>query len=81
MGNYLLHSVLPLDWAERNVVVLYPTKGKFLVEALDGIVLWKEGPSDQRYKLYEGNHRFSTWLTNQTPPSLPAVIFIGQSKT
>jgi hypothetical protein len=72
---------LPLDWARRHVQVLFPSSEQFSVSRLDGIVLWDEGelPERKRYQLYEGNHRFSTWLATGTPPSLPTVMFIGRT--
>ncbi len=71
---------LKLDWVIQNVEVLYPSKEKFEVSALKGVVLWKnkESNSSKRYQLYEGNHRISAWLAAQTPNSLSAVIFMGK---
>lgn len=73
---------LPLTWARENVEILYPSEDKFEVSELDGIVLWDEGPPKEgkKWQLYEGNHRFSTWLAEGAPSSLPAVIFIGNPK-
>lgn len=74
-------SDLKLDWVLKNVEVLYPSSEQFPVTELNGLVLWNDkSGSDKKYKLYEGNHRISTWLATQTPPSLPAVIFIGKPK-
>lgn len=73
-------SSLKLDWIKENVEVLYPSKDKFEVSELKGIVLWvdKNSKSSKRYQLYEGNHRISAWLAAGTPISLPAVIFVGK---
>lgn len=72
---------LSLDWIKNNVEVLYPTQDRFPVSELKGIVLWEEkSNNNKRYKLFEGNHRISAWLANQTPQTLPAIIFIGKPK-
>ncbi|MBA3283670.1 MAG: hypothetical protein H0U27_01240 [Nitrosopumilus sp.] len=71
---------LKLDWVMKNVEVLYPSKEHFEVAELKGIVLWddKKPNNNKKYKLYEGNHRISAWLSAQTPESLPAILFIGK---
>ncbi len=72
-----IEGFLHIDWVKRNVEVLYPSPDRFNVERLEGLVFWKS-QSGKRYKLYEGNHRISAWLAAQTPPVLPAIIFIGK---
>jgi hypothetical protein len=74
-------KALDIEWVVRNVEVLYPSVERFQVSELNGIVLWNE-PSNggKKYKLYEGNHRISTWIASKIPQTLPAVIFIGKPK-
>lgn len=77
-----VETELPLHWGERNVEILYPSEDRFPVTELNGVVFWDEGPSEgrKRFQLYEGNHRFSTWVAERTPDRLPAVIFVGKPK-
>lgn len=70
---------LSLDWVKENVKVLYPADSKFAVSELQGIVLWRPSKGE-KYHLYEGNHRLSAWLANNSPQSLPATIYIGKPK-
>lgn len=72
---------LSLDWVKNNVEVLFPVADRFPVTKLIGIVLWDDKEKNQkRFKLYEGNHRISAWLSAQKPKCLPAIIFIGEPK-
>lgn len=68
---------LPLCWAQKHIKICFPQNESFPVSELNGIVLWKQ-PSDKKYQLFEGNHRVSSWLALQSPPSLPCVMFIGK---
>jgi len=69
---------LCLQWVKDNVEVLYPAEDRFPLASLDGIVLWKD-PTKEKYQLFEGNHRISTWLSEEKPATLPSIIFIGKT--
>ena len=68
---------LKLDWVAQNIDMLFGTDDIFLVDELDGIILWFENNS---FKLLEGNHRISAWLNRGSPAFLSAKIFIGQTQ-
>lgn len=73
---------LKLDWVQKYIHVGYPSSDRFDVKMLNGIVIWKgvDFSKNGKYELLEGNHRISTWLAAKEPPSLPAIIFIGEPK-
>ncbi|MBA3604339.1 MAG: hypothetical protein H0W50_12050 [Parachlamydiaceae bacterium] len=50
------------------------------MKELNGIVLWEDKNSEniKKYKLLEGNHRVSAWLSTGTPKNLPAILYIGK---
>lgn len=69
---------LELKWVQENVDVLFPSEEVFEVQALNGVVLWKD-PTKKKYQLLEGNHRVSSWLRTGKPEALSSIIFIGKS--
>ena len=79
MWNKFQTLSLNPDWVSKNVRILYPSEDRFVVENLDGIVLWSDSKDQEYpYQLLEGNHRVSAWLKSDNPQPLPSVLFIGK---
>jgi hypothetical protein len=77
----LVVPALNMDWVIANVEVLYPSKDRFQVTEINGIILWNhQSGGNKKYHLYEGNHRVSAWLASKRPQSISAVIFVGKPK-